>query len=147
MAATNSGHLREFWLPYSAYHLNSTATLLLRCAIETSDKQIKQTCLSNLKLLINRLQRARDDDDWDLADVCLAHCEAAMARIMASDETLHSDRRPFDTRLSGSDDPVIGETVYDSSWGVPWMRDEILEGLEFGMTDLWNNFASGSEFM
>ncbi|KAL2812863.1 fungal-specific transcription factor domain-containing protein [Aspergillus granulosus] len=74
-------NFKEFWLPYSAFHLTSTATLLVRCALETSDPEVARTCLSNVESFREILRRVREDYDWDVADMCLDHCERILTRL------------------------------------------------------------------
>ncbi|KAL3428244.1 C6 transcription factor [Phlyctema vagabunda] len=76
-----SSHLGEFWLPYGAYYLTSTTTLLLRFAVETTDDSVAESCVSSVKTLTQRLRQAKDDDDWDLADDSLSQCDGILARI------------------------------------------------------------------
>ncbi|KAL5342636.1 fungal-specific transcription factor domain-containing protein [Aspergillus crustosus] len=74
-------NFKEFWLPYSAFHLTSTATLLVRCAFETSDLEVARTCLSNVESFRAILRRVREEYDWDVADMCLDHCERILNRL------------------------------------------------------------------
>ncbi|RDW57590.1 putative C6 transcription factor [Aspergillus mulundensis] len=74
-------NFKEFWLPYSAFHLTSTATLLVRCAFETSDPEVARTCLANVESFRAILRRVREEYDWDVADMCLDHCERILNRL------------------------------------------------------------------
>ncbi|KAJ5095739.1 Transcription factor [Penicillium alfredii] len=74
-------NFKEFWLPYSAFHLTSTATLLVRCAFETTDTEVARSCLANVDTLRTVLRRVREEEDWDVADMCLDHCERIMHRL------------------------------------------------------------------
>ncbi|KAL6236616.1 hypothetical protein BDW75DRAFT_206497 [Aspergillus navahoensis] len=76
-------NFKEFWLPYSAFHLTSTATLLVRCAFETSDPEVARTCLANVESFRAILRRVREEYDWDVADMCLDHCERILNRLPA----------------------------------------------------------------
>ncbi|KAL4781691.1 fungal-specific transcription factor domain-containing protein [Aspergillus varians] len=76
-------NFQEFWLPYSAFHLTSTATLLVRCAFETSDPEVARTCLANVESFRAILRRVREEYDWDVADMCLDHCERILNRLPA----------------------------------------------------------------
>jgi len=38
----------------------------------------------SLKQLIERLQLAKEADDWDIGDICLAQCSEAVATITAA---------------------------------------------------------------
>ncbi|KAL2814540.1 fungal-specific transcription factor domain-containing protein [Aspergillus cavernicola] len=80
-------NFNEFWLPYSAFHLTSTATLLVRCALETSDNEVARTCLANVETFRTILRRVREDYDWDVADMCLDHCERVLNRLPGSANT------------------------------------------------------------
>lgn len=64
----------------SAFHLTSTATLLVRCALETTDQEVARSCMTNVDNLRSLLRRVRDEEDWDVADMCLDHCERILNR-------------------------------------------------------------------
>ncbi|OJJ51266.1 hypothetical protein ASPZODRAFT_138373 [Penicilliopsis zonata CBS 506.65] len=74
-------NFHEFWLPYSAFHLTSTATLLVRCALETTDSEVAQSCIAHVENLRSVLRRVRDEEDWDVADMCIDHCERILSRL------------------------------------------------------------------
>ncbi|CRG86446.1 putative transcriptional regulatory protein C777,02 [Talaromyces islandicus] len=59
-----------FWLPYTAYHFTSAATLILRCALEAEDT--------------DTAQEMKNEVSWDLADICLGHCEAVVEKLSDS---------------------------------------------------------------
>ncbi|KAI5295084.1 hypothetical protein KEM52_002388 [Ascosphaera acerosa] len=80
MVSLQKPHYREFWLTYSAYHLTSAATLLVRCALETTDPKIARQCMTKVDLLRDTLRAARAEHDWDLADMCLDHCEKLFSK-------------------------------------------------------------------
>lgn len=65
----------------SAFHLTSTATLLVRCSLETTDNEIARSCLNSVETLCAVLRRVRDEEDWDVADMCLDHCERILTRL------------------------------------------------------------------
>ncbi|EGD90605.2 hypothetical protein H112_02071 [Trichophyton rubrum D6] len=48
MLSLRKPQYQEFWMSYSSYHLTSTATLLVRSALETSDPEIARSCLNNI---------------------------------------------------------------------------------------------------
>ncbi|PYH40921.1 putative C6 transcription factor [Aspergillus saccharolyticus JOP 1030-1] len=77
-------NFQEFWLPYSAFHLTTTATLLVRCALETTDSEVARSCLTNVETFRAILRRVREDEDWDVADMCLDHCERLLSRLPGS---------------------------------------------------------------
>lgn len=128
----------------SAYHLTSTATLLLRCAFETPDTDIAKSCMSKLDMLREALSRAKRDYDWDLADMCLDHCERILSKYPGAtfediqtsepkDQTLGTAKglsetlMPSDTdfdNMIGSLDPIYG-FPFDMTgvWDVPGLED------------------------
>ncbi|KIA75865.1 Zn(II)2Cys6 transcription factor [Aspergillus ustus] len=70
-----------FWLPYTAYHFTSAATLTLRCALEAETPDTAQECVASAKSLIDFLRQTKDELNWDLADICLGQCEAVVDRL------------------------------------------------------------------
>ncbi|PGH33859.1 hypothetical protein GX50_03338 [[Emmonsia] crescens] len=131
----------EFWLPYSAYHLTSTATLLVRCALETSDLGIARSCLSKVDVLRDALYRARVEYDWDLADMCLDHCERILAKQpgIASDDAPGADQTnqtpdlaalPLPDTLTQND--IVNDMMSISgTFGT-------MDGFPFDMTGIWD---------
>jgi hypothetical protein len=71
----------EFWMPYTSYLLVTSATILLRCTIESNDLNKKKACVTRLVAFRNRLRTARDALQWDLAEFCLERCEEPIQRI------------------------------------------------------------------
>ncbi|KAL3444556.1 fungal-specific transcription factor domain-containing protein [Aspergillus insuetus] len=70
-----------FWLPYTAYHFTSAATMTLRCALEAESADTAQECVASAKSLIDFLRQMKDELNWDLADICLGQCEAVVDRL------------------------------------------------------------------
>jgi hypothetical protein len=70
--------------------------LLLRCALESANDAIAQSCISGVEAMTNRLRRAKEDDDWDLGDDCLARCERILHRMTTG------RRRPLERRNEDS---------------------------------------------
>lgn len=56
--------------------------ILLRCTIETTDPIARETCKRSLESLRKRLRSARDDSDWDLADIFLNQCDEPISRVI-----------------------------------------------------------------
>jgi hypothetical protein len=82
-------HLGDFWLAVSAFVFPSTATFLLRCALETEDSQAGLAQSSSLRLawdLIVALRSHRDKTGWDLGDICLAQHAEVVERLMVPPE-------------------------------------------------------------
>ncbi|KEQ66605.1 uncharacterized protein M437DRAFT_18399, partial [Aureobasidium melanogenum CBS 110374] len=82
VCALTSQHLAEWWLPYTAHLLASSAMILLRCTIETTDSSARETCTRSLEALRKRLRSAREDSDWDLADIFLNQCDEPISRVI-----------------------------------------------------------------
>ncbi|EGC45957.1 C6 transcription factor [Histoplasma capsulatum var. duboisii H88] len=131
----------EFWLPYSAYHLTSTATLLVRCALETSDSAIARSCLSKVDVLRDALYRARVEYDWDLADMCLDHCE----RILTKQRGITSDDAPGVDQTNQTPDPacsLLPDTLTQNDIVNDMMSISgtfgTMDGFPFDMTGIWD---------
>ncbi|OJD14407.1 hypothetical protein AJ78_05254 [Emergomyces pasteurianus Ep9510] len=131
----------EFWLPYSAYHLTSTATLLVRCALETSDSGIARSCLSKVDILRDALYRARVEYDWDLADMCLDHCE----RILTKQPGIASDDGPGAEQTNPTPDLAalpLPDTLTQNDIVNDMMSISgtfgTMDGFPFDMTGIWD---------
>ncbi|PLB34324.1 putative C6 transcription factor [Aspergillus candidus] len=143
----------EFWLPYSAFHLTSTATLLVRCALETTDTEIARSCLSNVDIFRTILRRVRDEEDWDVADMCLDHCERLLNRFPSSSASL-SDPNYSGGGLGGqADGGTAGRLVNPAAISLPETQtnndivDDMMsisgtfgtmDGFPFDMTGIWD---------
>jgi hypothetical protein len=70
-------------LPYVAYHITSAVSLLLRVALETSgiDRSRAQSCFSKAGDFVWLMRQAKDNFDWDLAEICLTQCENVVERL------------------------------------------------------------------
>ena len=73
--------LRGFWLPYSAHHFTSAVTLLLRCALQTNYPEVRKSCMTSARTLVDTLRRQYDEEGWDLAETTLASSENILRRI------------------------------------------------------------------
>jgi hypothetical protein len=56
--------------------------ILLRCTIETTDPLARETCKTSLSSLRKHLRSARDDSNWDLADIFLNQCDEPISRVI-----------------------------------------------------------------
>lgn len=120
----------------SAYHLNSTATLLLRCALETTDDRIAEECIFDAKTLVTRLRRAKEEDDWDLADFCLSQCEDVLYRMATNnDQGGVSIDQP--AQSSSQTVPVNGLSYTILNPGAP---ESYQHGTDLVFHDLWDMF-------
>ncbi|KAK2797562.1 hypothetical protein FQN50_009157 [Emmonsiellopsis sp. PD_5] len=141
MISLKKPHFEEFWLPYGAYHLTSTATLLVRCALETSDTVIARSCLSKVDILRDALCRARLEYDWDLADMCLDHCE----RILTKHPGIVTEDAPGTDLISQTPDfPAVSlpETMTHNEIVDDMMSISgafgTMDGFPFDMTGIWD---------
>lgn len=72
---------RGFWLPHNSHHFTSAVTLLLRCALQTSNNETRQQCMKKARALMDFLRRAKDENDWDMAEACLSTMDQVLGRI------------------------------------------------------------------
>lgn len=79
-----ASQFQEFWMPYTSYLLVISATVLLRCTIESNDIGKKEACAAKLVGFRESLQTARDLFQWDLADFCLERCGEPIQKIAQS---------------------------------------------------------------
>jgi hypothetical protein len=68
-------------LPHNSHHFTSAVTLLLRCAIQTSNDDTRRQCMNNARLLVDFLRKAKEEHDWDLSEECLTTSEPVLNRI------------------------------------------------------------------
>ncbi|KAB2579228.1 hypothetical protein DBV05_g2117 [Lasiodiplodia theobromae] len=86
VCSLQSRHLKEFWLSFTGHLIVSAATILLRCAIDTADAAVAEECKESLKSLRSRLHRAKNQDQWDLADMFLKRCDEPISRITSDSQ-------------------------------------------------------------
>ncbi|KAF9884033.1 hypothetical protein FE257_002371 [Aspergillus nanangensis] len=137
-------NFREFWLPYSAFHLTSTATLLVRCALETTDSEVARSCLANVETFRAILRRVREEEDWDVADMCLDHCERVLNRLPgtgAPSTDLFFNGQP-DNRLVNPAAISLPETQTNNDIVDDMMSISntfgTMDGFPFDMTGIWD---------
>ncbi|KAK2744616.1 hypothetical protein FQN57_004221 [Myotisia sp. PD_48] len=140
---------QEFWMSYSAYHLTSTATLLVRSALETSDPEIARSCLGNVDLLRSVLERARTEHDWDVADMCLDHCEKILSKHTTEEvQTTELNHIPTSNPATNSEtaESVVVTTPYERATHNDIVDDMMsisgtfgtMDGFPFDMTGIWD---------
>ncbi|KAI9924751.1 hypothetical protein MW887_006607 [Aspergillus wentii] len=139
-------NFKEFWLSYSAFHLTSTATLLVRCALETTDTEVARSCLTNVENFRSILRRVREEEDFDLADMCLDHCERILNRLPGSDNSnTDSNYNGFglnDPRLVNPAAISLPETqtnndIVDDMMSISGTFGT-MDGFPFDMTGIWD---------
>ncbi|GAD93400.1 C6 transcription factor [Paecilomyces variotii No. 5] len=148
ISSLRKNNFQEFWLPYSAFHLTSTATLLVRCALETTDSEVSRSCLANVDAFRSVLRRVRDEEDWDVADMCLDHCEKILHRAPSTNS--HTAGNPG-VRVTAA--PPEPSTVNPAAIALPEAQthNEIvddmmsisgtfgtMDGFPFDMTGIWD---------
>jgi hypothetical protein len=97
-------HLEQFWLPYTAHLLVTTATIVLRCIVETENEEVRNTCKTSIRKFLQHLRSARHDLDWDIAEIFLERCEEAINRITESEGQ-------GDFQQSAGNQPILSEQV------------------------------------
>ncbi|PYI01984.1 putative C6 transcription factor [Aspergillus sclerotiicarbonarius CBS 121057] len=146
-------NFQEFWLPYSAFHLTTTATLLVRCALETTDPEVARSCLTNVETFRSILRRVREEEDWDVADMCLDHCERLLNRLNSTTGTTNnnnsSEHPPTFTNLGHQPDSLVNpaaislpETqtnndIVDDMMSISGTFGT-MDGFPFDMTGIWD---------
>ncbi|KAJ5888186.1 hypothetical protein N7495_008227 [Penicillium taxi] len=137
-------NFKEFWLPYSAFHLTSTATLLVRCALESNENEIAQSCLANVETLRSVLRRVREEEDWDVADMCLDHCERIMHRLSGTntktDQALNSSSMEhglINPALISLPETQTNNDIVDDMMSIS-NTFGTMDGFPFDMTGIWD---------
>ncbi|KAF3052122.1 hypothetical protein E8E11_011017 [Didymella keratinophila] len=72
---------QDFWLPYVTHLLVHAITVSLRCTVETTDPEVRNTSINRLQRVIAHIQFARDNYGWDLAIYSLERCAEPVSRI------------------------------------------------------------------
>ncbi|RVX69745.1 hypothetical protein B0A52_06390 [Exophiala mesophila] len=134
--------LMGFWLPYNAQHFTSAVTLLLRCALQTSDSHTQVHCMTSARTLVDCLQKYHDEDKWDLAELCLVQTRTVLKRI--------EDALPLKPAKSGTAPPIMESVVhdhnnYERNYMDNHLQEEIIsgdifDGLQEGATSLQDLF-------
>ncbi|KAM5433623.1 hypothetical protein McanMca71_003308 [Microsporum canis] len=148
MLSLRKPQYQEFWMSYSSYHLTSTATLLVRSALETSDPEIARACLNNVSILRGVLEKARAENDWDVGDMCLDHCEKILSKH-TTEEVVQASELNRNTAMNhhGSDAPeATAMTPYDRATHNDIVDDMMsisgtfgtMDGFPFDMTGIWD---------
>jgi len=124
-------HLTE---PDCAYFFSSATTLMLRCALETESDDIAQSCMAGAKKLITYLRYAKNEADWDLADIPLAQCESMVQRMLNPRNLQHRQALPSRTQrdLDGTHDSNVPSNGTNPTG--------TLDSRERGLTDTDHSF-------
>ena len=109
---------RGFWLPHNSHHFTSAVTLLLRCALQTSNDETRRSCMKNARILVDFLRKAKEENDWDMAEECLATSEPVLKRI---EDAL--------SRTRFENNPYVPKQQQYHEWA-PSFEDTLVPGLE-----------------
>lgn len=132
----------DFWLPYVTHLLVHAITVSLRCTVETTDSEVRNTSVDRLQRVIAHIQFARDNYDWDLAIYCLERCAEPVSRIASLNsrepappsETEVTSVAPANGHGSGVEIPpvptfddtnfllsdILDPNAFDFSWEALW---------------------------
>lgn len=138
--------LQEFWLPYTSYLLVTATTILLRCTIESGDSTTNRWCIVKLVNFYDRLRKAKDDCDWDLAEFCLERCSEPIQKIANALNSARispgEDAEATTTKVpvEAAQDVRIDEDIID----LTKLSDIFLpvDQLDLSWDSLWDSFDS-----
>lgn len=128
----------------SAFHLTSTATLLVRSALETDDSEVARSCLANVETLRTVLRRVQEEEDWDVADMCLDHCERIMHRLPGTGATMDqtftaamSDNGLVNPAAISLPETQTNNDIVDDMMSIS-NTFGTMDGFPFDMTGIWD---------
>jgi hypothetical protein len=117
--------------------------LLLRCALEAGDTETKDACISNARRLIEYLEKAKNQDDWDIGSVCLLHCKTSISRLIAPQPQGDA------ITLPGNIGAIPSQFYSGSSWestGMYDLGDGLLDNFAFDTDGIWDGFCSTAQY-
>lgn len=114
----------------------------MRCALETTDPAVARSCLTNVDVLQEVLRHARSENDWDIADMCLDHCERILSKHPAilSDEWpgAGSNREPSDAAAALTlPETLTNNDIVDDMMSISGAFGP-MDGFPFDMTGIWD---------
>lgn len=112
----NPFELTGFWLPYNAHHFTSAVTLLIRCALQTSDLSVRKRSMASARILVDCLRQFKDKSNWDLAEMALAQSETVLKTI----EDALLKRAAHEMQMSPL--PDTSTSVDDAFWNNPMLQ-------------------------
>lgn len=144
----HGNQFREFWLPYTAHLLVSATTILLRCTIETSDRDVSRRCIAQLVRLRDGLQEASEDYEWDLAEFCLQRCSDAITKVArAPTPAGRGSQQPTDADALSGAEPTgqdIGDVDVATQSFEPADLFFPVESLDYPWENLWDTLEGPS---
>jgi hypothetical protein len=73
----------DFWLPYTTYLLVLAMMVSLRCNVEAQNPEVRNEAIERLQRVLEHIQNAHDNYDWDIAKYCLERCSGPVAEVAA----------------------------------------------------------------
>lgn len=97
-----------------------------------------------MKNLIDYLEKAKEENDWDIGNVCLTHCKTAISRMLVS-QSMIRENTALSTEFRSSDEFPVGSS--DDATAIPSVDYGMWEGFDFDMGDVWEDFCSTLEYV
>jgi hypothetical protein len=112
--------------------------------IDTKDTTLRENCLEGLDRLFHRLLKAKESDNWDLADFCLAQCGDSISAVLSTRKNTvpgngtSSPQQQSENgfRASLPEVPRLEDLelpLFQGSFGA-------VEGMQYPWSDLWDMF-------
>jgi hypothetical protein len=93
-------------LPHNSHHFTSAVTLLLRCALQTSNDDTRRQCMKNARVLVDFLRKAKEENNWDLSEECLVTSEPVLKRIEDALSKTKFENSPYVPKQQQYHDPT-----------------------------------------
>ena len=129
--------------------MNTTVTLLLRCTIEASDVTVKDSCVSSLNQLRDKLSHARSEYNWELGTACLSLFDKVMPKVMENisgqnqvPNSLKSNRILEQTAGAAKSAPTY---IFDPDTNLA--TTDWLSMTEYLMPDPWDNLMFDGNYI
>ncbi|KAF2269075.1 C6 transcription factor-like protein [Lojkania enalia] len=127
----------DFWFAYAGHMLVQATMVSLRCTVEAKDLKDRHVSIARLERVMAHIQSARDDYDWDIANLCLERCSSSVSK-MAS---LADQEPPAPTELVESTVTTIDESVPAPALDDPsFLLSDMLDAnqFDFSWEALWD---------
>lgn len=115
----------------------------MRCALETTDPEVARACLSNVETFRSILRRVRDEEDWDVADMCLDHCERILSRLPGGGANIDlafngaPDNRIVNPAMISLPETQTNNDIVDDMMSISGTFGT-MDGFPFDMTGIWD---------
>lgn len=124
-------HFQDFWLPYVTHMLVMAIMVSLRCTVEAHDPEIRMTSFARLQSVMDHIQHAFDNYDWDIAGYCLERCQSAVTKISSYAMRDHRPSPPPPAVVHIPQVPVSGDIPQMGMAPVAPMDDQQFELSDF----------------